>query len=168
MRFIAKSEGGIKNRVKLKSGESIRGVFRGDPIDFKQHWVNDRGITCSGTNECGPCEEGKKPSFRFRINFVTSENGVYSAKVFEQGWNAYVAMRSLHEDYNLEKYVVKITRTGSDKQTTKYSIVPMPNGEVTPDLEKKIAEIELNDLSGSQKNPETPDSVEEVDEDIGF
>jgi hypothetical protein len=164
-----KSEGqGIKNLLKLKPGESITGVFKGDPVDYQQHWVGGRGVICEGA-ACPYCqekdEEGKplKPGFRFRINFLTLENSQWTAKVFEQGYTVYKNLRSLHEsDYNLEKTLVKITRYGSDKTTT-YQIVPLPKHEVSPELEKRFKTIKLNELEIGQREPGEDSSESEDD-----
>lgn len=148
---------GMKNYLKLKAGESVRGVFRGNPFPFEQHWHNNKSSVCLG-EACPLCKSGNKASFRFRINFVASENGGYTAKVFEQGWTAYEILRSLHEsDYDLEKTIVKITRSGAGTDTT-YSIVPAPRWEVTPDIEKKISETKLNNLSNDQSTESTTEA----------
>lgn len=163
MNFKPRSES-FKNYLKLKSGESAKGVFRGEPFDFRQHWHNNRSAVCTGT-DCILCAEGNNSSFRFRINFVTNENGTYTAKVFEQGGKTYDALRSLHEsDYDLERTVIKITRSGSRNDTT-YSVVPVPRGDVTDEMEKKISEVKLNDLVKSQNAGD----VSDVDnEDVPF
>lgn len=157
---------GIVNLIKLKSGESVKGIFRGDPYQFKQHWKNGRGYPCQGM-DCLLCkevdEEGKPryPNFRFRVNFIISENGQWVAKVFEQGGRVYDKVEALSTEYALDKIQVKITRYGTDKSNTNYEIVPLPRGEVTPEMEKKISEVKLNDLNPYQATSETPDANED-------
>lgn len=157
---------GGKAFVKLKDGESIKGVFRGDPHPFRQHWVENRGVFCPGKS-CPLCAEGEKSSFRFRINFVMQENGAWVAKVFEQGWTSYDYLKSMHEsDYDLEKTLIKITRRGTGTDTS-YSILPVPNGTLKkPDVDA-IAAVALHDLSPKEKS-EAAATPEESGEDIPF
>lgn len=147
MKFKEKLPSTGKYFLRLKSGDSVKGVFRGEPYDFKQHWVNQRGSVCEGDG-CPHCKEGKKPSFRFRLNFVLSENGAMVAKIFEQGWMVYESLRSLHgADYDLEKTVVQITRHGSGQDTT-YSVIPLQGakGQVTEGFEKQLGAVALHNL----------------------
>lgn len=170
MKFQATSGGSSKNFVKLKSGDSVTGVFRGDPYDFKQHWSNQRSSLCTG-EACEKCKAGDKPGFRFRINFVTTENGAQVAKIFEQGWTVYDYLRTLNEsDYDLEKHTVKITRNGEGTNTT-YNIVPLAKGALSAEQEKKIAKVELNKLDSVNEKDSVPHSVDAGDatgEDIPF
>lgn len=160
-------EGGISSKhfLKLKDKESITGVFRGDPYDFRQHWVNKKSQVCVGDG-CPLCVDNKS-SFRFRINFITKENEEYVAKVLEQGWTVYEQLREMHRsDYNLEKTIVRITRNGVEKQTT-YLIMPRPDGAVKPELEKILGKVELHDLKtiGNEKAKDTPQVKPDADED---
>lgn len=157
MDFKAGNDSGIdsKHFVKLKDKDSIVGVFRGDPYDFKQHWVGDRSQVCQAkSGPCPECEKKNKPGFRFRLNFVTKENGLFLAKIFEQGWNVYEQLKALHQgDYKLDKTIVRITRNGMGKQTS-YTIIPIPKGDVTPAIEKDISSIKLHDLQNlAQEEP---------------
>lgn len=136
-----------KNFLKLKkNGDAIIGVFAGEPYDFKQHWIENRAQLCPGAG-CTICSEGKKPGFRFRLNFITKDNeGKYIALIFEQGWTVYQTLAALHgNDYDLENTIVKITRNGEGQKTT-YSIIPIPNHQVTPDLKAALSRVKLNDL----------------------
>jgi hypothetical protein len=133
--------------LKLKAGESVRGIFQGEPYEFKQHWVNNKSVLCN--NECELCKEGLKPSFRFRLNFLIKENASYTMKIFEQGWMVYEALKALHEgDYDLSKHLMKITRNGTGTDTT-YSIVPVPNGNLTTEQLETISKIPLLELGHS-------------------
>jgi hypothetical protein len=161
MKFPPRPKESFKDYLKLKPGESIRGVFRGSPYRFRQHWENNVSSICE--SECSLCQQGKKASFRFRINFLTLENGAYVAKVFEQGGKVYDALSALNEsDYDLERTVVKITRNGNGTDTT-YSVVPVPKGDVSDELEKKLIEVKLNEL-----DPQAEATPPETDEDLPF
>lgn len=172
MKFKSKgsSNGGVggKDFLKLAPGGSVKGVFRGDPHEFHIHWVGNRSSLCPEDASCEMCREGtNKHKFRFRLNFLINENGAYVPKVFEQGWTFYCQLRDLHaSDYDLEKTIVKITRNGEGKNTT-YTIIPVPNGVVTADLEKKLAAIALIPL-GDDSAPEPDESGDDDNEDVPF
>jgi hypothetical protein len=72
MKFPEKSGGGVKNLVKLKAGESITGVFRGEPHVVWKHWENNMGYLCTGSG-CGRCTPKNKASYRIQVNFITKE-----------------------------------------------------------------------------------------------
>jgi hypothetical protein len=102
--------------LKLKDGEKILGVFKGDIHEFYQVWEGKK-IVPAGT---------KGASFRFRINFITKEGASYVAKVMEQGATIYDMLKDLNESYPLEETVVEIKRSGATKDDTRYSILPLP------------------------------------------
>jgi hypothetical protein len=145
VKFIEREKGG-KFFLKLKPGESATGIFRGDPHTFRSHWVAGRSVLCTA-EKCEHCKQGHRASFKFRLNFVTKENGTYVAKIFEQGGTVYDYLQSMHSaDYDLEKTIVKITRHGIGTDTT-YQIVPLPNGQVNAAQLKHIAHVKLHDLA---------------------
>ncbi len=158
MQFKKNSEtGGTsgKHFVKLKDKESIVGVFRGDPYDFRQHWVGSKSQVCTGT-DCAECAKKNKAGFRFRLNFITRDpNGKFVAQIFEQGWNVYENLRSLHEsDYDLERTILRITRNGVEKQTS-YTIVPVPKHAVTDEMNQEFLKIKLHDLVNLEEDSPT-------------
>lgn len=146
MKFREKFVGSGKSFLKLEDGKSVYGVFRGEIYEFRQHWVEGKSSLCPGKATCKNCQEGTKPSFRFRLNFITVENGAWTAKIFEQGWTVHEQLRAIHEgDYDLEKHQVKITRHGKGTDTT-YSIIPVANGLINSPQEKDISQVKLYDL----------------------
>lgn len=142
--------GGGKNYIKLESGQSISGVFRGEPHDFFVHWLDKKSAECSG-DSCQHCKNGDRARFRFRINFVTAENGALIAKVFESNGAVYDQLKALNDECDLEWTKVKITRQGQGQQTN-YYVMPLPKQEWKPETEKQINEIKLNDLSGNSRS----------------
>lgn len=102
--------------IKLKDGERLVGVFKGNPYEFHQVWEGKK-IVPPGT---------KGSAFRFRINFITKEGASYVAKVWEQGATVYHMLKDLNENYPLEETVVEVKRTGSTKDDTRYSVLPLP------------------------------------------
>lgn len=120
--------------VKLKDGDSITGVFRGAIFDFMKKNDFDK--------------EKPKDVFRFRVNFITSENGALVAKIFEAGIVTYKAMRALSEQgYDLEKTTVVYTRKGTGTDT-EYSLIPAPPAKQCSDEQmKQVEAVKLHDLA---------------------
>jgi len=154
--------------VRLADGERIQGVFRGSPSIFRLHWANRQSTRCEGKDRCALCQGGDKPKFRFAINFITKEDGVWVAKIFEQGYLLYKKLKDLHEnDYNLEETAVNVSRTGEELET-EYNVLPAKNnGGLTAKDFKAIAAVPLNRLS--EEKPEDPaDASGDANEDVPF
>lgn len=164
-------EGDGRSYVKLKDKESIKGVFRGSPKIKYIHWQDGKGDDCAGQG-CQLCASGNKKSFRFLLNMVVKdESGGYVAKVLEQGWTVYNQLRDLNVEYPLESNIVKVTRAGSGKNDTSYTILPIPNGVVTKEIEAKISAVKLYDFDEpvQAKSPPKGDTPPpHTDEDIPF
>lgn len=129
--------------IKMKSGERIVGLFVGDPFTFDQHWVEGKGATCAGAN-CAFCKAGEKVSTRFQINFMTQEDGVWVAKIFEQGKKTMKTLSAFHAEYDLEKTLVTVTKQG-ERMTTVYNLLPAKTNLTDAEL-KKVSAIPLNRL----------------------
>lgn len=158
--------------LKLQDKESVRGVFRGVPYDYAQHFnqTENKSYTCEGPN-CGYCKkEEKKPSFRFKMNFVTKDaDGKLTAKIFESGVSVYKQLRELDKQYSgLTKVIVTVTRNGVKKNTT-YSILPVPNWQVDAKFEEMLKGVQLHELMAQPQQAQVaapePGSF---DEDIPF
>lgn len=134
--------GGSKNFLKLKDKESIQGIFRGELHEFFVLWENGK------SREVEPGFPGGK--FRFRVNFVVKEGAVYVPKIFEQGLMVYNQLRELHNEYNLEQTVVKITRNGLGTDTT-YSILPLLKQALSKEAMKYLESMELLPLESQTK-----------------
>jgi len=116
MQFKAKSKAD-PNVIRLKDGESVTGVFRGEPVEYYQHRTPDGQYVQAVQGEM---MNGKKPQFRFRLNLcVRGENGGFEAKVFENGWKVYEQLAALQESgYDLETTVIRLSRKGSTVSDT--------------------------------------------------
>ncbi len=150
MRFDQSPEtGGSNDFLKLKNGDSVTGVFRGDEYEFYGSWKEGKFVV------------GEGKSFRFRINFITKdESGTYVAKVLEQGVTVYNQLKDLHAEYDLTETIVKITRSGAGPSDTSYSILPIKKSQVGPELEKQLQAVELKDLGHSDKQKVTEPSFD--------
>lgn len=116
--------------IKLKSGESIKGVFRGEPRCFFSIF-NDK-------TEYEAYVPGS--SFRFKIPFVVKENGAYVAKIFSQGKRFWEMLKKCKEKYGLDK-VFEISREGSTKDDTVYSL--LYEGDLSKDELEQIGKVKL-------------------------
>lgn len=159
MLFTPRPKGlGRESYLSLGDGEEVTGIFRGDIYTFKKHWSQTRSVECAGEG-CSTCkaeaernaleEDPKKrkfPGFRFRINFVTSRDGKWVAKIFEGGGELYDTLTTLDKKFDLTKTVIDITRQGL-KQNTKYQITPRPDQPITKEMEARIKTVELLPLS---------------------
>lgn len=155
--------------LKLKDGEKIEGVFMGDPKIFRQHWIGGRSALCPGKAECEHCKAGDKSKFRFRINFMTKVDGVWMAKVFENGYGMYLDLKEMHEDaYDLPTTLVTLSRMG-EKTETKYRVFPKKDngGLKAPDF-KKIAAIPLLELSEKPSEAAEVEDGSDANDDIPF
>lgn len=149
MQFREEGGGNSENLIRLKDKETITGVFRGDLVEFQQHWENKTPSPCSGDG-CPKCAAGKKPSFRFRLNFIMKgADGKLFSKIFEQGWTVYGQLRELNKEYPLNAHFVKISRSGSGQNDTTYTILPTKNSQLTPDQERAAAAVPLIPLDPS-------------------
>lgn len=146
MKFTAtaKQSAGTKtDYIKLGDGETIEGVFRGEPHVFHVVWENGR------SKDVPDSHPGAK--MRFALNFLTRVNGTVVAKIIEGSGRMYFDLKSLSENgYDLEKTKVRITRTGTDFNNTRYTVLPLPNGTITEDVEKHLSQIKLHVLDKAQ------------------
>ena len=135
---MTKSEQGSSIFIKLKDGDEIEGVFRGNPYTFYQAFKE--------RVEYDKWAEGR--SFRFRIPLVVQVNGMYSAKIFQGGAMLRDALIDVRNEYGLD-CLFKIKRTGSGKDDTRYSI--LFKGKLTDEQLEKINAIKLPILMSSIK-----------------
>lgn len=142
------------NFLKLKDGESVTGILRGEVKVFYITWEGGK------SSEVPEGTPGAK--FRFRVNLVVAEkDGVFVPKILEQGAMVYKAFKDLSEDYSLDETIIKIKRTGSGQNNTEYSVMPLPKKPEAATL-KKLEALELLPLESEQKEeapavePETP------------
>lgn len=142
--------------IKMKDGDRLQGIFKGDPHIFRQHWVSGRSHLCTGKDQCEHCKAGDKPKFRFRINFIVREDGVPVAKIFEQGYGVYKDLKEMHENsYELPETLVSISRSG-EGTNTRYTIMPVKNnGGLKPAEFKNFDKIPLNQLSDKAPEEDT-------------
>src|SRR4051812_37563347 len=87
--------------LKLKDQEEVTGIFCGEIYTFKQHWVTGKSLgECTGVG-CLFCANDPSgyPSFRFRINFIVSQEKQLIAKIFEAGGEVYDTLASMDKKF---------------------------------------------------------------------
>lgn len=135
-REITSGDGSGGLFLKLKDGESKVGVFRGEIYEFHQVWENGKSKVVE------PDVDGAKS--RFRLNFVSKEDGQYRSQIFEFGLMVYNQLAEIQDDYDLEKTGLKISRRGTGTDTT-YIIIPSKEQPSASAL-KAIEAVGLNIL----------------------
>lgn len=177
MQFTESPQEGSGEFLRIKSGpeNSIVGVFRGQPLIFYTHWVDtDQGRRtrlCTQPAECRLCDAGNKKTFTFRLNFIMNDaadkkDPKMVCRIWEQKTRVYNQLKGLSQGgYDLERILVRITRSGSGTDTS-YSIIPVPNGAVNETQEAKIRVVKLLDLA-PQPQQDSPTETSPMD-DIPF
>lgn len=153
------------NILKLKPGEEVKGLFRGNSFKFYQHWIQGQKqpSLCGKTdgNFCHYCDQGMKVTTRFKVNFLLNENGKIKPMIFEQGMGTLRDLAALNEMTPLDKSYVKIKRIGSGKDT-RYPIIVIQ--QVEPGVLKKLEGIKLFDLkpkdTTTKQNGNSPSTAE--------
>lgn len=157
--------------IKLNNKESLKGVFRGAPYDFMQHYykAESKSYLCEGQG-CSHCAKGNKPTFRFKINFLVlqPDGKTFVAKIIDWPRTPYRDLRAIAESHgNLDRVKVTITRNGIGLDTT-YSILPMPDWKVSDALDQVLKSIPLHELSPPQPAQAQPEPGSFDDSDIPF
>ncbi len=141
--------GGPSNFIKLKDGETVAGVLRGEPHECYVLWEN------KVKTEVPINTPGAK--FNFKINLIVKEGSSYVAKVLEGGAQIYKQLASLSKEWELDETVVIIGRDGTGLDT-EYTVMPAPpKQQVSKESMGFIKTIELNafeavDSKGRVKN----------------
>lgn len=145
-REIQSSGEGSKLFLRLKDGETVTGVLKGEVFEYFIKWENGRSqIVAAG-------EPGGKS--RFRVNFVTPEGTALVAKIWEFGLTVYNQLAELSEEYDLDKTKIKVTRRGTGTDTI-YMVIPLLKEPLKPAQLKAIEAVECQVLEPKQR-PEPP------------
>lgn len=142
MRFrtLPENEGGGSDKfLKIKNGESIKVILRGEIYEYFVKWENGKSVVVA---------ENQGGKLRFRINALLfdQEQKKFVAKIWEFGQAVYKQLASINEEYALEETKIKITRKGEGKET-EYSILPLLKEPLSEQVMKMIEATELNILN---------------------
>jgi hypothetical protein len=166
MKFPKRENGGgggsgPTNFLRLKDGETVTGILRGDLYSFFSVGFG------ANTKVVGPGEGGKE---RYRHNIVVKEGDGYVAKIWEFGSKIYDDLSALEASgWDLQNTLITIARKGSTKENTKYTVTPVKK-EPAPATMKIIESLELNTLEHTSRPPTQadPGNVLGLDDGVPF
>lgn len=146
--------------IRLKNGEEVTGIFRGEPVIFFKAYEPETKTTITKKEyfEYG----GKSASKRFRLCFIVKEGENHVCKIFEGSKTSGEALSMIMDEYDITNTVFKIKRDG-DKMDTVYHF--LAKDKLTPEQVKKIDAIELLDMEpmeSGEDQAEFPTSMDEV------
>lgn len=122
---------------KLLAGESVTGFLMGKPRKFYKIFGKKEEV---GEGTAGA-------NLQFEINVVSLQNGAYIPKIYTWGRAVFKRIKELSENgYVIEKTLIKVSRAGSTKEDTVYSVVPLPM-TMTDELWEQLRNVKLYDLS---------------------
>lgn len=127
----------VGNYLKLKDGESVVGIFRGETYSFRIKWENGKSSHVLDPN---PANHN-----RWKLNFVMKEGNAFVAKLWEFGVTVYDQLAEINSEYDLDKTKVKISRRGTGTDT-QYSILPLLKEPIPPQIMKEIESTKLNPI----------------------
>lgn len=146
-------EGGSKDYIKLKDGQFVEGVFVGEPYPFYQKYQDKLEYT----------EWAEGRSFRFKMNFVTKENGQYVCKIFQNNKTTFKALEEAIAEYG-QDCLYKVKRTGSTKEDTTYSV--LFKAKLNEEQVAKVKAVDMHPLHGKTGNGKVPGAEPSVPFDI--
>jgi hypothetical protein len=125
----------------------MTGVFQGDPVKYWQKWA-------PGSAKEVFSEPVPGSSVRYKINFVMFDEASkkFVAKVWEFTQRTSNMLFDLNEELDLSNTKVKVTRRGSTKDDTTYTIVPL--GDVPAKALKEIQAVPLHVLEAKAQEPQ--------------
>lgn len=134
--------------LTLKDGESINLIPRGEVYEFYSVF----GVK----GEVDPTTQGARA--RFKINAIVVENGEMKAKVLEFGKQIYNQLYELSQICEVTETKLRLSRSGSTKDNTEYTLLPVIKEPLSPATLKKLESIQLHILDKDRAQALPPDS----------
>lgn len=134
--FSDEMKSGGSQFVKLEDGQSITGVFQGDPLEYKKNFK----LKTEYPMGLPVYPEGTTNSFK--INFIVLKDGKCQPHVFNGSGKASVALEKVVSKYGMD-YVYEISRNGSGTKTT-YTF--LPERSLTPEEKTEVKAQTLIEL----------------------
>jgi hypothetical protein len=134
--------------IKLKDGESIYVILRGDIKTSYQKW---NGSTYE------PAKKGEEgASLRFKVNAVVFEDKKPVVKILEGGGHLYFDLKTINDEYALEITMIKISRAG-ERQGTRYTVMPAgPKAQPDANMLTAIESLTLHSFEPKGAEPVKP------------
>ena len=94
--------------VKIKDGESVIGVFQGDPVSFYSIFGDKANTRYE--------EQVEDSTFKFLVNFLVKEKDGWAPKIFQGSLAVLKTILEAKKKYGLD-VVMEIKRNGTGKDT---------------------------------------------------
>lgn len=154
-RDVPAGSGGGGKFLKIEIGQSVTGVFRGDPQVYWRKWPKG-GVKQEFAVETPGAEE------RYKVNFVVYEDGEFKVKIFDCNVHVYNQIADINEDDDIETIKCKISRLASGKGSI-YQLKPLFKDPISPKALKEIEKLELNQLGGNGQSAPPQQNTSEDD-----
>jgi hypothetical protein len=141
---------GSSDYLKIKPGESVVGVMRGEIFEFHVLWLEGKSQVVKADHP-----EGKA---RFKANIFVKDGKTLTPKIWEFGVVVYNQLADISTEYEITETPIKITRQGSGTDTT-YMVMPLLKTPLTKDQLNEISNQPLHILGkvqASTKNAPPP------------
>lgn len=150
-------EGASKNFLKLKDGESVKGVFIGEIHTFHTKWINGKSVTTDNKDPDG------KVRFRNNIVMIDPQTNELLVKIWEFPWSVFKLIKDINSEYPLETIKIKITRDGTGMDTT-YSVLPLvgPKDFLSKEKIEAINNLPLHQLEKKASKNQAPSDSQEL------
>lgn len=138
--FSEEMKAGGSQFVKLEDGQSVTGVFQGEPLEYKKNFKMKTEYPMG----LPVYPEGTSNSFK--INFLVFKDGKFTPHVFQGSGKAAVTLEKVVAKYGMD-YMFEISRSGSGTKTT-YSFLPersLTAEEKTEVKAHKLIELKVRD-----------------------
>lgn len=167
-----KDQGGGERKLflPLKEGENLVRIVEGPEV-FKTHWVQTAhypkgiGLKCPGSQICPLCQMGEGTQERAMFTVIDrSAKGKVEVKLLDAPKTVAIGLKSLALNPNWgdpSRYDVTITKD-STGNFTRYTSVPNPIVELTPDERNAVAEFQQNISIKEVASPDSPEQIKTV------
>lgn len=140
--------------IKMKGGQDIEGVFRGDPVMDRKHFIDQKPNECIGLPNCPLCAAGHKASVKFYLNMAVKTSSGYSMRVMGFSPGKFTQLNSIRSKIKtpFERTSFSVSREGEGLDTD-YIIIPQ--GEC-PDM-VEVESLPIFDLPTVIDRPKDQD-----------
>jgi hypothetical protein len=129
-------------------GESAIGVFRGEPLARKTHWVDRNVVDCTGP-DCDECAHGDRAKVRVSLNFYRPDLGAMA--IYELSGASWRDLLTVLQKYGLDAVydIRRIGRKGDSDTRYQYLF----ERALTPEEASAIDAVPLRDLRAAYHLP---------------
>lgn len=155
----AVKENATRNFLRLKDGEKIKVIFRGEPHLFYKKFEEKEEYNT-------PVDGAQR---RFRINVLITEADKFVPKIFEGAIGTLSDIHACRAKYGLDK-IFELGRVGTSTKT-RYPV--LYDSDLSPEQLKKANAVKLLELSrgrsrAAEDQRREDENEDEVEQDIPF